>query len=219
MMMYKKMLVLGLALAISTVAAQVTSAEIITGIERRNSSNTYPEIAGPLVEDAISYVDRAKHEYNQIPVALVDAEYIKVANSDKGRQFYELDVTLSQDATLYLLLDNRLGHGYVSLGEYGWGLDPWLSSAGMSWIIGAGFVDTGIDIAIDENGTSFDYRWSSVYAKDVSAGTITLLQQYDDVPAAGGAGRRNMYGVAVVPEPTTILLLGLGALVVRRRRR
>ncbi len=214
-MMYKKMLVLGLALAIITVAAQVTSAAIITGIERRNSNNTYPQIAGPLVEDALAYVDRT-HEYAQIPEALVDAEYIKVANNDKKSQYYELDVTLSQDATLYLLLDNRLGHGPGLGGASGWSWNPYLSSAGMSWVIDAGFVDTGADIAVHEFGTSHDYTWSSVYAKDVSAGEITLLQQYD---ATTDRGRdRNMYGVATVPEPTTLLLLGLGGLMLRRKR-
>ncbi len=194
-MIYKKMLVLGLALAISTVAAQVTSAAIITSIERRNSSNTSPQIAGPLVEGAIVYVDRT-YEYNQIPVALVDAEYIKVANDDKNNPDYELDVTLSQDATLYLLLDNRLGHGDLS-GEDGSLWDPSLISAGMSWVIDAGFVDTGEDVVVDEYGTPVDFRWLSVYTKDVSAGTITLLQQYD----SADPWMRNMYCVAVIPSP------------------
>ncbi len=58
-MMYKKMLVLGLALAISTVASQVTSAAIITGVERRNSSyDAPPEIAGPLAYPADKSVNR-----------------------------------------------------------------------------------------------------------------------------------------------------------------
>ena len=214
-MMYKKMLVLGLALAISTVAAQVTSAATITGIQRRNSSNTYPEIAGPLVEDALVFVDRT-YEYEQIPEALVGAEYIKVANNDKKTQYYELDVTLSQDATMYLLLDNRLGHGSGQGGKSGLGWNPYLYSAGMDWVVLAGFVDTGDDLSVHEYGTSAAYRWMSVYAKDVSVGTIPLLQQYD---ASTDRGRdRNMYGVATVPEPTTLLLLGLGGLMVRRKR-
>jgi len=214
--MFKKRLLLGLALAISTVASQVSSAQIITSIERRNSTNTYPQIAGPLEQYAGIFVDR-NYEYDQIPAALVGAEYIKVANNDKKTQYYELDVTLSQDATMYLLLDNRLGHGSGQGGKSGLGWNPYLSSAGMDWVVLAGFVDTGDDLSVHEYGTSAAYRWMSVYAKDVSVGTIPLLQQYD---ASTDRGRdRNMYGVAVVPEPTTLLLLGLGGLMLRRKYR
>ena len=198
-MLYKKMLVLGLVLAISTVASQVTSAAIITGVERRNSSyDAPPEIAGPLAEGAISCVDRL-HEYKRIPVALVGADYIKIANDDKTSLYYELDVTLSQDATLFLLLDNRLGNGYLPANsEKGKLVAPDLAAGGMSWVIDMGFVDTGDDIAIHEyrdiEGKLTDLRWLSVYARDVSAGKITLLPQ-DNLAVPSNY---NMYGVAAI---------------------
>ena len=87
-------------------------AQIITSVTRGGSStNTPPQIApNPLLEDALSFVDR-QHEYNAIPMPLLVAQYVMVANSDKTQADYSLDVTLSQNAMLYLFLDNRLGHG------------------------------------------------------------------------------------------------------------
>ena len=191
----QKVMVLVLVVGLTAGIAQVASAQIITSIQRRNSSNTWPQIAGPLAEDALAFVDR-NHEYNVIPMVLVGAEYIKVANNDKATPNYELDVTLSQDAALFLLLDNRLGHGQMTY-EDGYLLDPDLLAAGMSWIINLGFVDTGLDIGVDEGGNGTIDRWSSVYAKEVSPGTTTLLQQYDTTDPY--VTYRNMYGVAAVP--------------------
>jgi len=207
--MTKKLL---LTLLVLGVLVGVTQAGLITGIERRNSEKTEPEIAGPLVEDALTFVDR-DHEYNAIPAYLIGAEYVKVANDDKKTADYELDVTLASDATIYLFLDNRLGHGNIEGRDPD--LDPDLSAAGMDWVIQLGFEDTGDVIGIDEHGNGEIDQWSSVFAKSVSAGTITLLQQKDKT----GAGGRNMYGVAVVPEPTTIALLGFGGLALLRRRK
>jgi hypothetical protein len=75
-----------------------------------------------------------------------------------------------------------------------------------------GFTDTGYDIGIDEGHTGEIDQWSSVFAKEVSDGTITLLEQND-------GGSRNMYGVAAVPEPATLALLGFGGLSLLRRKR
>jgi len=81
----------------------------------------------------------------------------------------------------------------------------------MDWVNDLGFFDTGNDIGIDESGTGTIEQWSSVYVKCCTDGMITLYAQ-------NNGGSRNMYGVAVIPEPATIALLGLGGLLLRKRR-
>ena len=116
--------------------AHVASAQVITSIERRNSSNTAPQIAGPLVEDALVFVDRT-HIYVNVPSFLVGIDYVKVANDDKNNPNYELDVTVGQDATLMLFIDDRVGDGDNTN-------PPTLGSGVMNWVAGMGFVDTGL---------------------------------------------------------------------------
>jgi hypothetical protein len=195
--------------------AQVASAGLITSITRRNpdgnSGDTPPVIAGPLAEDAVTFVDRT-HQYNEIPAFLVGADYVVVANDDKDNANYELDVEVAGPATLYLLIDNRAGHGSDGGAA---DLVPDLTAAGMTWVAAMGFVDTGDNIGVDEGGDGSVDNWASIFALTNVNGVVTLLQQND----ATNAGGRNMYGVAVTPEPATIALLGLGGLVLRRRKK
>ena len=188
-------------------------ADLIVEIERRNSVNTPARIAGPLVEDAMSYVDRF-HRYKDIPAALVGAEYIQAANDDKWTPFYGLDVTLSRPATLYLFLDHRLGNG-ATTGMSGQYMYPDTEAAGMYWVEDQGFRDTGWELAIDEWGDGSIDQYFCVFSTDVGPGTVTLYQQCDVTLA----GDRNMYVVAVLPEPMTLTLLGLGAALIIRSRR
>ena len=48
-----RLMVMVLVAVLTAGIAHVASAQVITDIERRNSSNTAPQIAGPLVEDAL----------------------------------------------------------------------------------------------------------------------------------------------------------------------
>ena len=190
-------------------SAGLAQAALITDVERRNSDNDPPVIAADLQEDSLCFVDRT-HEYNSLP--LVGIDYVQVANNDKGKAEYELDVTLASSATLFLVIDNRVGGTADISGLDDWaGVTPDLSSK-MTRVTSMGFVDTGLDVGIDEGGTGEINKWSSVFSKDVSAGTITLLEQND-------GGSRNMYGVAAVPEPATLALLGFGGLAMLRRKR
>ncbi len=187
--MYRKLLFVLVLLAVAMSAVSVSQGQFITGVERRNpdgnSGDTEPVISDTLLaEDSLCYVDRT-HQYNEVPEILLEAEYIRTANDDKDNASYEMDVTLSQDVTLYLILDNRIPSG----GGSGQGADPDLAGAGMNWVADLGFEDTGLDIGIDEGGDGDIDRWSSVYAAPVSAGTITLLAQNTN---------GNMYGVAAV---------------------
>jgi hypothetical protein len=179
-------LIIGLLGAFSSAPAQ-----IITGVSRSGTSENPPPVIAPnsLNEEVLCYVDRL-HDYNTVPTTLLGAEYVMVSNSDKTQADYSLDVTLSQDARVLLFLDNRLGYGSIPGGDPN--LNPDLWAAGMSWVYDMGFMDTCVNIGIDENGDGQIDQWASVYFKSVAAGTITLLAQNDITKPAD----RNMYGVA-----------------------
>ena len=190
--------------------AVIPPAEVITSIQRRNSTNSDPNIAiTQLAEDAMAFVDRTAlshpprgHRYSEVPPDLIGTQYIMPANDDKHTSDYELDVTLSQPAIVYLLLDNRLGHSSIDRGsEY---LNPDLSAAGMAWVTNLGFADTGMNIGIDEMGDGDIDNYSSVYAGKIPTGTITLGQQNDST----NAGNRNMYSVAAIPNNCHFQLAG-----------
>jgi len=154
-----------------------------------------------MVEGVLSYVGRS-YRYRDIPYALIGAEYVRVANDDKRTPFYELDITLPQAATVYLLLDHRLGNG-VTTGQSGQYMEPDCYSAGMYWVEDGGFVDTGLDLRIDQSAAGLIDQYVSVFSKQAGPGTITLYQQNDTTDNA----HRTMYGVAVVPEPDSCTLI------------
>lgn len=183
-----------LVLSIAMVGAPIALAQFISGIERRNSTNTAPSIAPhPLTENELTFVDRT-YNYVEVPIAITGAQYVMVANNDKTLANYELDVTLAKEATLLLFIDNRVGNSGLADHPPDWaGINPNLTTE-MAWVTALGFMDMGIDIGIDENDGHVTY-WSSVFYKQVSSGTITL---YELNPAAGG---RNMYGVAAFDDP------------------
>jgi hypothetical protein len=184
------------------VLAGISQAALITNVSRRNSTNPAPALGGILVDDSLCMVDRA-HVYNQIPMFLDTAEYVKVSNVDRNVATYELDITLSADAYVYLFIDKRIGDGVNT--------DPPLLTSKMTWVAEMGFVDTGFAVAIDEGNNGTLDNFGEIYKGFFKAGTVTLKQQDD------GTGR-NMYGVAAIPEPMTLSLLALGGLIASRKR-
>lgn len=199
-----------IALLILGFAVSIAQAGLITSIERRNSTNTAPQIAGPLAEGSLVFVDRTAathppggHQYKQIPTGLLGADYVMVANSDRTVATYELDVTVASECKMFLFIDNRVGDNDKAT-------PPTLGNGVMDWVGNMGFVSIGQQLSIDEKGDGSIDNYFTIYSKLVPAGTITLKEQ--------NAGSLNMYGVAA-PEPATIALLGLGALTLLRRRK
>lgn len=133
-----------------------------------------------------------------LPKYLLGGEMIQIRNDNRDNVDLRLDVTLSADAVVYLLIDNRRGDGN--------GANPPEFDTGMAWVVEDGFqpVITGVrrnldeefpdEIGVDEGADGAGpgqgvNQWASIYSKLASAGTFTLKQ-----PDNGG---RNMYGVVV----------------------
>ena len=167
--MSKKLMLLVFAVMVATVPV-ARAAVFITEVAHRNTDADAPEdpqiAPNPLDEDEPCFVDRT-HQYNEIPEYLIGADYVMLANDNKNVSAYELDITLADNATLYVFVDNRMGGAAGGLG-----VDPDIS--GMPWLDNMGFVDTGDDIGIDESADGDIDQYSSVFSLAVSAGTITI---------------------------------------------
>jgi fibronectin type 3 domain-containing protein len=149
-----------------------------------------------------------------LPDYLVGHPYVANANNHRDNANYTLTVTVDTISRIYLLIDNRVGDGAnatpPTLGSGGVGLMAWVADMGFAQ------VNTGISpngqpdfVGADEGAqlTASDpaarthlatvgagvglNQFFTVYAKTISAGSITLRQQ--------AAGSLNMYGVVVAP--------------------
>ncbi|MBM3878750.1 MAG: hypothetical protein FJ387_03385 [Verrucomicrobia bacterium] len=166
-------------------------------------------------EDVPAYVDR-NHQWNgatatlPLPAYLVGGEYIMSGNDNRDNASYRLDITVSEAALVYVLVDNRLSDGAGGdPPEGGLPVEWWV---GMAWMALEGYqpVLNGLnrvgdplipdEIGVDEGGDGVGpgagiNQYSSVYFKEVPAGTFSIYQ-------ADNAGR-NMYGVVIKPLPTS----------------
>ena len=184
--------VVSLLLVMSTGAR----ADIITGAIDNGSGSEV--VVGGLDEGVLAFIDRT-YDWVSAPgydtiadMGLVGADYIKLANDDKNQADYEIDVTLSQDAKVFLFWDERASVN--------------------SWIAALGFTDTGDRvIGLDALGDIYEHI---VYTADLSAGTHTFGE-------LGQSGSVSMYGIAAVPVPGAVLIgmLGLSVVGVKLRKR
>ncbi|HVR37392.1 MAG TPA: Ig-like domain-containing protein [Methylomirabilota bacterium] len=161
-------------------------------------------------EDVPAFTDRV-HQWNgataalPLPPYLVGGEYIMIRNDNRDNLPFQLDVTLNQDALVYILIDNR--HGEPASPN----TTPPDFTPNTAWILDDGWqpVTTGYnrtgdpsqpdEVGVDEGGDGTGpgasiNQFSSIYVREVPAGTVSLF-------SADNAGR-NMYGV-VVTEITT----------------
>lgn len=172
-------------------------------------------------EEVPCFVDRA-HQWNgatlelPIPEYLLGAEYIMCGNDNRDNAAYQLDITVSDAAVVYLLIDNRYPNGKdnATPPNYDEGVDPANWTTSLAWIGEQGFkpVINGInrassleypdEIGVDEGGNGTGpggdiQQFSSIYSKTIPApGTFSVFQ-----PDNSG---RNMYGVAVRRLPNSV---------------
>lgn len=137
---------------------------------------------GGLLEGAHAYMDRPLYHWESIPSELAGADYVMTFNDDKKEEASNVSyaVTLGHKANLYIFIDRRYvdAHG-----------DPpftWLTDSSS----GAVFLDTGLDIVLNElDGTSI-LRPFDIYGAEVPAGTYILGPSWD------GSTSRSFYGIA-----------------------
>jgi hypothetical protein len=195
-------------LAILLLSPLPASAQLITNAVRGGSStDDPPQVSRPLQPGALAMVDRVHVYFTDMPQFLRGLDYVRPANDDRTIADYTLDVTLSAPATLYLFIDNRVGDNTNT--------NPPTLTTNMTWVARDGFTSLNQQFGIDEGNDGAVNQFFTIYSRTVPAGTIRLFEQ--------NAGTLNMYGVAAapIPEPSTLVLAGLGGLgfALRLRRR
>ncbi|WP_138085912.1 hypothetical protein [Phragmitibacter flavus] len=180
---------------------------VVGGVARAGGGNPTPALLRlGFASGVTAFVDRT-HQFvvtstvlAAVP-GLAGADFVQTSNDARAfsatTALYE--VTLLEDATAFLILDNRIG------------------SAVPAWIGEMGFVSTGQTLGIDEGGDGSINQTATIYQAQLGAG----IWEFNGLEFGGGL---NHYGLAfsAVPEPGRALLgaLGLmGILTIRRRRR
>lgn len=167
--------------------------------------NTDP-LLGVLGDGEGVFSDRT-YPWVDTPASLVGDDIVKTFNDDKATSeiMVTYAVTISQAVYLAVTVDDRIGVEVTEFLSQQEAVDWATSRIGPAGT----FVDTGLTLYIQENATT--KRPMSVYATAVKmdAGTYVFGSQ----PAG-----RNFYSIIAVPEPATLMLLGLGGLLLRKRR-
>ncbi len=107
-----------------------------------------------------------RYYWEAIPDELVGADYVITFNNDKKGSAWDVSysVTVGQATTLYVFVDQRHEE------DRGDPPFPWLTD-GSSGVV---FIDTGLDITLNELGGSNRLEHFDVYGAQVPAGTYTL---------------------------------------------
>jgi len=197
-------------------------------------------------EDVNVFTDRA-HEHNgaafdattgllstagtniiSLPTYLVGNEYVRFANDGRDNASYSYTVTTDVASTFYLLLDTRATGAGPDRTAEGMASDP-LLEGGLAWVTADGWsrVNTGISpdgqadyTGVDEGGESVGagVGLNTFYAVFSKTGTSVTLQD----PANAGGNNFSLVvaeGAGAIPEPSSVLLMGLAGLGLLRRRR
>ncbi len=141
----------------------------------------------PRLEDGVLiYQDRSNFTWDKVPDELVGAQVLSPWNDDKNQPGIEIEVTAARDATLYLIVDNRVGNGEAENPT-----TPTLGAGVMDWAVSAGFVDTGLKI---EGFPDLRY---SIFARPIAMGETVIAGAQAD------GDTRVLYSLAGVAPPVT----------------
>ncbi len=193
--------------------AAVSQAAIITSVDRMygQSGNRLPfgpfdgnsdPLLGTLTVGEYVYSDR-EFVWTEIPAALSGSELVLTFNNDKAGSeiFVQYAVTISERATIGLTIDDRIPANWAEAPSQQAAIDLVVQT----WAAPGTFVDSGMKVRMSEaNGPVF-----SVYTAELDAGTYVFGLQ---------PSNQNFYSIIAVPEPATLMLLGLGGLLLRKRR-
>jgi hypothetical protein len=204
------------------VVASVSQAALITNVVRANgqSGNRAPvgvftgstaplaTQAGGLVNGNLMFSDRDVHSWNSTPAEIMGSEYVRTFNTDKnsGETDVTYSVTFSQSCWIWITIDDRT-----------WAAFPTHQAAAdeitKAFAAPGKFKDSGVDVFAYESATVTN-RLMNVYQAYFKAGTYVF--------GRNDSGN-NFYTIGAsekpIPEPTTLLLLGLGGLVLSRKGR
>jgi len=214
----KKVLVLALVLAVSGIAS---AGVLIGAVDRSNGQsgdrawigvfdgNTDP-IVGTLADGQYVFMDR-EYPWVNTPAQLAGAEYVLTFNTDKngGETDVTYTVTLNVAAMVAITIDDRIPAEWNSDGAFATQQDA-VDAVVAAFAAPGTFQDTGLDLFIREKADGSVDRQMSVYAAMLPAGVYTFGSQDSG---------KNFYSIGAIPEPASMLLLGLGGLALIRRRR
>jgi hypothetical protein len=165
--------------------------------------NTDP-LLGILADGQGVFSDRT-YPWVNTPASLANSELVLTFNDDKSTSeiMVTYAVTISQAAVLAITTDDRIPAEVPEFASQQEAVDWATSRIGPPGT----FVDTGLTVNLAGDSD----RPMSVYATTVAmpAGTYVFGSQ----PAG-----KNFYSIIAVPEPATLVLLGLGGLLLRKRR-
>ena len=210
----RRLILLVLVLAMSCAA----SASIITSVDRSGGYTDTREPIGfyngetePLameagrLKDGNGVFSDRTFPWINTPAGLLGSEYIRTFNSDKlAQSTVTYKVTTSVAATIFFTIDDRFKT------DYGWVMQD-LADAVAGFAAPGTFTDSGMDLFIRERANGSKDVRMSVFSANLDAG----IYVFNGVPPGKNF---TTYG-AVVPEPTTLALLGMGGMALLRRRR
>lgn len=142
------------------------------------------EVVPRMQDGVLIYQDRSNFTWADVPDELEGAQVLSPWNDDKNNPDIEIEVTAAVDATLYLIVDNRVGNGEAEDPSA-----PTLGAGVMDWAVDAGFADTGMKV------TGFPSLNYSIFARPIAQGeTLTAGAQAD-------GDTRVLYSLAAVAPP------------------